>query len=173
MSLTMNKNTKLVNKVKHLLRKTNAPRYLHHFGPKIYELWQHVFSLFVKEYCQLSYRRTTNLLRGLGFKVGTKSTLQRYAVKLKLAFWRKMFNLTINVVDDIMALDGTGLEKSRASEHYIRRITTRDYGFGFHLSLLSDMNGQIISLRLRKKYSHDTKDVKYLYKQALKKPKAC
>ena len=77
----MDKKEGLINKIKYLLLKTGAPKHLHHFGPKLYELWQHVFSLFVKAECSLSYRRTTTFLRSLGFKVASKSTLQRYAKK--------------------------------------------------------------------------------------------
>ena len=77
----MKKQNKLVNKIKHLLRKANAPRFLHKFGPKTYEFWQQIFALFVKQYCVLSYRRTTTFLRDIGFKVATKSTIQRYAAK--------------------------------------------------------------------------------------------
>ena len=73
----MSKKNKLVNKVKHLLRKCDMPRFLHHFGPKIYELWQHVFALFVKAECQFSYRRVSKFLKQLGFKIASKSTLQR------------------------------------------------------------------------------------------------
>ena len=35
----MDKKESIINKVKHLLDKANAPVRLHRFGPKIYELW--------------------------------------------------------------------------------------------------------------------------------------
>lgn len=166
------KQEKLINKVKHFLKKINARRYLHHFGPKTYELWQHVFALFVKANCKFSYRQTSYFLRSLSFKVASKSTLQRYSAKLNASFWQRMFKLTIQKSTEIMAIDGTGLEKSRASEHYIKRINSdRKSGRAFHFSILSDANNKIISLRLRKKYCGDPKDVKYLYKNALVKPK--
>lgn len=168
----MKQKVKLVNKVKHLLNKCSVPRFLHHFGPKMYETWQHVFALFIKQYCQLSYRRTSFLLRSMGLKVATKSTLQRYAAKLKLPFWQKMFQQTISQVGKIVSIDGTGLERTKASEHYIRRIDAkRPFCKGYHLSIIVGEKSKILGLRIRQKYCHDIKDVKYLTKRLLKKPK--
>jgi len=168
----MSKENKLINKIKHLLSKAKAPKYLHHFGPKMYELWQHVFTLLVKAECQLSYRRTTRFLRDLGFKVATKSTLQRYSAKLLLPFWQKIFYGTIFKIGDIVSIDGTGLERTKASEHYIRRIDDKKpFCKGYHLSLIVGEDSKILSLRLRKRYTHDIVDVKYLAKRLINKPK--
>ena len=171
MNSTIKEKDKLINKVKHLLKKIKAPTYLHRFGPKTYKLWQHIFALFFRANCKLSYRRTSFILRQLGFKVATKSTLQRYSQKLKLPFWRKLFQLTINNLSELMAIDGTGLFKTNASEHYIKKIN-RDIGVGraYHFSVMSDISGKIVSLRLRKTYSHDSKDVKTLLRNSSKKP---
>ena len=138
--LPMKRQTKLVNKVKYLLDNCRVPRFLHHFGPKMYELWQHIFALFVRAECQFSYRRTTNFLRNLGFKVATKSTLQRYSSKLGLAFWQKIFYKTISRVSNIVSMDGTGLERTKASEHYIHRIDgKRPFHKGYHLSIIVNL----------------------------------
>ena len=164
--------TNLIKKVKLLLKKAGAPVRLHHFGPKTYNLWQHVFALFIRAECRLSYRRTSHLLKRLGFVVATKSTLQRYTKKLSLPFWQKILCLTIKSASKIVSIDGTGLEKTSASEHYIKRID-RDtkLGKGYHFSIAVGENSQILSLRLRKKYCHDIKDVKYLFSHIPNKPK--
>ena len=168
----MKKQNKLINKVKHLLNKSNTPKYLHYFGPKLYELWQHIFALFVKAECQFSYRRTTKFLRNLGFKVATKSTLQRYAAKLKIGFWQKLFNQTISKVSKIVCLDGTGLSRTKASEHYVHRIDAkRPFCKGYHLSILVGEDSKILNFRIRQKYCHDIKDVKYLLKNLPHKPR--
>ena len=168
----MEKQNKLVNKVKHLLIKCGMPRWLHHFGPKMYELWQHIFALFVKAECQLSYRRTARFLRNLGFDVATKSTLQRYSSKLHLPFWQKMFQQTVSKASKIVSIDGTGLERTKASQHYIHRIDAeRPFCKGYHLSIIVGENSKILSLRIRQRYCHDTKDVKYLTKRLPGKPK--
>ena len=168
----MRKKRGLIQKVKHLLQKIGAPKRLHHFGPKLYELWQHVFALFVKAECQFSYRRTTKFLRNLGFKVATKSTLQRYSTKLLLPFWQKIFYKTISKISDVVSIDGTGLERTKASEHYIKRIDAkRPFCKGYHLSIIVGEDSKILSLRIRQKYCHDMKDVKYLAKRLVKKPR--
>ena len=168
---TMKRKRKLVNKVKHLLNNAKMPRYLHYFGPKTYELWQHVFGLFVKQYCQLSYRRTTEFLRNLGFKVATKSTLQRYAAKLHLPFWQKLFKQTISGITKIVSMDGTGLEKTKVSQHYIKRIDRENkYSKGFHFGIIVGESSKILSLRIRKKYTHDMVDARYLAKRLPNNP---
>ena len=64
----MEKEIKLVKKVKHLLKCLGCPRWLHHFGPKTYEFYEHLIALLVKEYCRLSYRRIKYLLDMFGFR---------------------------------------------------------------------------------------------------------
>ena len=118
----MKKEEQLINKVKHLLKKARAPVRIHRFGPKTYSLWQHVFALFIRAECRLSYRRTTSLLRKLGFVVASKSTLQHYAAKLDLPFWQKLLRATLKGYARIVSVDATGLSKTLASEHYIKRI---------------------------------------------------
>ncbi len=75
----MEKETKLVKKVKRLLRRLGWPRWLHHFGPKKYEFWQHLVALLLRFFCRLSYRRVKQLLDLLGMICPSKSSLQRTA----------------------------------------------------------------------------------------------
>ncbi len=167
----MKKEKKLIHKVKHLLKKSDVPIRLHRFGPKTYKLWQHVFALFIRSECRLSFRRISSLLSRLGFIVASKSTLQRYAAKLDLPFWQKILRNTIRGYSKIVSVDATGLSKTQASEHYIKRIDRKIMlGKGFHFSISVAENSQILSLRLRKKYCHDIKDVKYLCKRLPKNP---
>ena len=144
---------------------------LHRFGPKTYSLWQHLFALFIHAECRLSYRRVISLLRRLGFLVASKSNLQRYAAKFDLPFWQKLLRATLKGYARIVSIDATGLSKTIASKHYIKRIDRKLLlGKGFHLSIAVGENSQILSLRLRKKYCHDIKDVKYLTKRIPNKP---
>ena len=165
----MKTKAELVNKVKCLLNKTGMPLFLHRFGPKTYELWQHVFALFVKSYCQLSYRRTTKFLRSLGFKTATKSTLQRYAAKLGLPFWQAILSKTVGRVCGVGAVDGTGMGRTNVSWHYIKRIDGVMPKIGYKLSILASKN-KLLSLRIRAKPAHDIKDAKYLLNRATKLP---
>ena len=162
----------LIQKVKHLLQKNGVPKRLHRFGPKIYELWQHIFALFVKFECQLSYRRTTRFLKELGFKVATKSTLQRYAAKLNLLFWQNLFRETISKISRIVCMDGTGLERTKASRHYIKRIDgDKKFSKAFHFGIIVGEDSRILSLRIRRRYTHDMPDARYLAKRLFAKPK--
>src|SRR3989344_2087489 len=69
------KEERLTRKIKRLLRQMNYPRWLHHFGPKTYELWQHVFAFVVMAICRLSLRRVSKLLKMFGYEVPTFSAL--------------------------------------------------------------------------------------------------
>jgi len=45
----MEREEKLTREIKRLLRQIGAPRFLHHFGPKKYELKQHLFALLTAQ----------------------------------------------------------------------------------------------------------------------------
>src|SRR3989344_4980202 len=78
----MKREERIQNKVKCLLRKLNAPRWLHHFGPKTYEFYMHLVALLIRSYCKLSYRRIVKLLNLLGIICPSKSALQDTAKKM-------------------------------------------------------------------------------------------
>lgn len=71
----MKKENKLMKKLSVLLKKLNCPRFLHRFGPKKYKFKQHAAALLLKEVCQLSFRRVSNLLPMLGLAVPSFSAL--------------------------------------------------------------------------------------------------
>lgn len=170
----MKKEQKLINKIKHLLRKAKFPRYLHHYGPKIYKFWQHAFALIAKAMFRLSYRRTTKLLRILGFKVASKSTIHRYARKLPLGLWQNLLKLTAGHSVNIAAIDGTGLSRTSASWHYIKRINSKPANTFYKFSLCIDVKKRkILSLRIRAKRASDIKDVKSLINNLPIKPNLC
>ena len=170
----MKKEVKLINKVKHLLRKAKFPRYLHHYGPKKYEFWQHAFALLARAMFRLSYRRTTKILRKLGFKVGCKSTLHYYARKIPARIWQVLLKATLGKGVTIAAIDSTGLNRIRASWHYIKRIDRKPDRQFYKLSICVDVKRRkILSLRLRAKRASDFKDVKYLISKLKSKPNLC
>jgi len=171
----MEKEKKLVNKVKRLLRKAGMPRWLHYYGPKKYEFWQHAFALLAKALFRLSYRRTTKLLRQFGFKVATKSTLHRYARYLPARVWQALLRATVGKFPvNISAIDGTGLSKTTQSLYYIRRIDGEFRNSFYKLSICIDVERRrILSLRVRVKRASDIKDVKYLVNRIPTKPNLC
>lgn len=169
----MKKRDKLVNKVKHLLKRANAPRWLHHKGPKFYEFWQHAFALFVKEHCQLSYRRTVALLKMLGFTVASKSTLCYQAQKIPHRIWKALLQLTVPDSVSVAAIDGSGLSRTNPSWHYATKIRHSNPANGFfNLSICIDVKRRkILSLRLRSKVCNDIRDAQYLFRNCVEKPK--
>src|SRR3989344_1216206 len=117
----MDKETKLVKKVKRLIRRLGCPRWLHHYGPKKYEFLHHLTALLVKSNFRLSYRRVVYFLNLLGIKCPSKSALQYTAAKLTSGFWQKILSLTVKS-PYLLAIDGTGFSRTNPSYHYLRRI---------------------------------------------------
>ena len=161
----MNDN-KLVKKVKCLLRKAGTPRWLHHFGPKKYEFWQHAIALLVKQECRLSYRRTTRLLSSLGWLVPTYSALAKMVKRLPLDLWQRLLAATCQPAW-LAAVDGTGLSRTSASPYYVKRIDREPDKRFVKLSIMVDTRRKkVLALHVRAKPAHDIKDVKQLLKLA-------
>lgn len=168
----MKKEERLVKKIKRLLRRANLPRWLHHFGPKTYEFWQHVLALFIKQACKLSYRRVVQLLEGLGFIVPSYSALAKMN-RRATQILEKLFYQTCPKGQVVVAsVDATTISRTNPSWHYIKRIDReKPVSKPLKLSQVVDTRRKkILALRLRAKPRHDTQDVKYLLKR-MRKPK--
>jgi len=170
---TMKEKTKLIHKVKRLIRKAGLPRWLHRFGPKKYEFWQHVLALLVKQECRLGYRRVSRLLNWLGFDTPTYSALAKMMDRIDLDLWKRILNLTNTQNLNLVALDGTGISRPLPSPYYYWRID-KPYPVDIPLKLsiaVDTRTKKIVSLRLRAKSAHDIKDAKYLIRNLPSKPK--
>ena len=168
----MNKEAKLVKKVKYLLRKAGLPRWLHRFGPKKYAFWHHCLALLIKQECRLSYRRVSALLSSLGWHVPTYSALAKMVKRIPVTLWQRLLAATCNQAN-LVAIDGTGLSRTSPSLYYLQRIDklypTKRF---IKLSILVDTRRKnVLALRLRAKPAHDIKDVTYLLKLAPKMSK--
>lgn len=169
----MREQTKLVNKVKHLVRKAGFPRWLHRFGPKKYEFWQHAVALIVKQECRLGYRRVSRLLTWLGYKVPTYSALAKMFKRIDWRVWKLLLDMTNSQKLNIVAIDGSGLSRPLPSPYYYKRID-KPYPVEIPLKLsiaVDTRTKKILSLRLRSKKAHDIKDAKYLINNLPSKPK--
>ena len=172
-SSTMKKENKLINKIKHLVRKIGLPRWLHRFGPKKYEFLHHAVAYIVKQECRLGYRRVTRLLRWFGFKCPCPSALCTSFKRVPLQIWQRLLDSTSSSKLNLVALDGTGMSRPLPSPYYYRRID-KPYPVEIPLKLsiaVDTRTKKIISLRLRSKNSHDIKDAKYLIKHLPSKPR--
>ncbi|HIH20198.1 TPA: hypothetical protein HA244_02930, partial [Candidatus Micrarchaeota archaeon] len=102
------KEVKLVRKVKLLLKRARMPRWLHHYGPKKYEFYQHCLALLVRELCKLSYRKAVALLEGLGVTTPSYSALAKMVKRIPLKLWNALFAATIRFQNTLVAaIDGT------------------------------------------------------------------
>ena len=169
----LEKEEKLVNKVKHLLKKAKLPRYLNKFGPKKYAFYEHAFFLLIKTKFQLSFRRCSKALVMLGFKAPSKSTLAYQSKKIPLSVWKKILFLTNEDFVKLGAIDSTGFSGNNPSWHYVKRINTeKPIKRYFKVSALVDVkNRKFLSIKVRKTPRHDVLDVKYLMKNSFVKPK--
>jgi len=168
----MKEKEKLINKVKRLVKRAGFPRWLHHFGPKKYEFWNHGLAWIVKQECKLGYRRVTRLLRGLGLKCPCPSALCTSFNKLAFHLWQKLLDATTGNKLNLIAIDGTGISRPLPSPYYTKRID-RPYPMEVPLKLsiaVDTKTKKIISLRLRARPRHDIIDAKYLIKRLPSKP---
>ena len=159
----MKKEERLINKVKRLLRRLGVPRYLHRFGPKTYEFYEHLQALVVKTYCKLSYRRINYLLDSLGIRCPSKSALHYTMQRISSAFWQKMLELTSSGMHYLVALDSTGFSRVNPSYHYLRRINGCIPKIPVKLSCTFDTRKKkFCAAKIRVLPAHDIKDAKHL-----------
>ena len=163
----MKKEERLVNKIKRLLRRLGCPRWLHHFGPKTYELHQHIFAFVVMTVCRLSLRRVNKFLAMLGYKVPTFSALCKSRKRISPSLFQRALALTSGEDHRAVAIDSTGISRTNPSHHYIKRINSKKpvKSYVKQSSLFDVENKTFIALRIRGKPRHDIKDVKYLLKR--------
>lgn len=162
----MKKEDKLINKVKRLLRRLGMPRWLHHFGPKTYEFYEHFCALQIQRFCRLSYRRIAKLFDLLGIRCPSKSALQYTAKKLDSAFWQKALKATSGV-SYLVAIDSTGLSMTNPSYHYLRRIDGKWPKIPVKLSCAFDTRKKkFCAAKIRVLPAHDIRDARYLLKHS-------
>ena len=162
----MENETEHVYEIKCLLKKAAIPRWLHHYGPKRYELGQHILGLLTRELFQLSFRRAAQLLRKLGLPVASKSTLHYTAKRIPLCLWQRLLAATLKLKQVVVAaMDATGFSRSGASWYYLRRIDgtfSRKY---VKVSVLVETRTKkVLSACVRMLPRHDTRDVSSLLK---------
>ena len=165
----MKKEERLVNKIKRLLRKLGCPRWLHHYGPKTYELHQHIFAFVVMAVCRLSLRRASKFLEMFGYRVPTFSALCKSRKRISPTLLQRALALTSGENHEEVAIDSTGISRTNPSHHYIKRIDgEKPIKHWVKQSTLFDVKQRtIIAIRVRSKPRHDIKDAEYLLKRAV------
>jgi len=167
--LTIKKEVKVVNKIKRLLKRLGFPRWLHHFGPKTYEFYEHLvalITLIIKLFCKLSYRRTKHLLDLLGIGCPSKSALQYTANKLDSSFWKKILSATSGN-SYLVALDSTGFSMENPSYYYLKRIDGKIPKIPVKLSCAFDTRKKKYrAAKVRVLPAHDVKDAESLLERS-------
>jgi transposase len=160
----MSKENRLIQKVKRLIRHLGCPRWLHHYGPKTYEFYQHLCALLVRYFCQLSYVRVKQLFDLLGITCPSKSALHYTSTKLKASFWEKVLRATSGT-PYLIAIDSTGFSRTNPSYHYLRRIDGKMPKKYVKLSVAFDTRRKkYCAAKIRVLPAHDIRDVKHLLK---------
>jgi hypothetical protein len=145
------------------------PRWLHRYGPKKYEFFEHFYALILRHYCRLSYRRIRNLMDNLGFRCPSKSALQSTAAKLTTSFWDSVLRLT-GGKPYLLAIDSTGFSRSNPSYHYLKRIDGKMPRIPVKASIAFDTRTKkVVAARIRVLPAHDIRDARVLLKKSLPK----
>ena len=164
------KEGKLLEKIKRLLKRARIPRWLHHFGPKKYEFYQHCRALLVRELCKLSYRKAAALLDGLGVIVPTYSALAKIVKRIPPKLWNALFAATIQFKRTLVAaIDGTYFSRHNASFHYLKR-TKQNLPLKKAVecvALLDTRRKKWLSFKPRLVRRHESKDFKTVVNQSV------
>ena len=138
------------------------PRWLHQFGPKKYEFYQHFLALLVRELCKLSYRKTSALLNLLGFPTPTYSALAQMTQRIPRKLWDALLAATIQFKKTLVAaIDGTYFSRNNSSFHYLKR-TKQDLPLekaGQCVALLDTRRKKWLAHKIRLVRRHESKDL--------------
>ena len=164
----MKKKDKLVNKIKHLVKRAGLPNWLHHYGPKKFKFWQLSLGLLVKEVYRLSYRRAMRFLREY-YSINLHwTTLQKLRKRIPLIVWQRLLSFTIEDTIDVAAVDGTSLQRSSPSAYYLKRIERTQISIPIYLNAMVDVvRRKFVSVRHHAKKAGEVRDVPYLVKQSM------
>ena len=146
---------------------------MHRFGPKRFQTWQLVLGLIIKQVFRLSYRRASRFLSEYYGIVVHWTTLQKAAQRFPKHVWQSLLSATV-VVDSIAlaAVDGTGIARSNASQHYLKRIgTDTPVQRPLQLCAMVDVKRRkFLTTMIRAKAQGETRRVPTLHKQSPVKP---
>lgn len=163
----MNKEEKLVHKLKRLIRKAGLPRWLHQYGPKKFMFWQLALGLLIKEVFRLSYRRAMRFLNEFYGIDLHWTTLQKCRKRIPLKIWQCLLSCTVDNTIDIAAIDGTSMQRSNPSQHYLKRIDREEYAsVPVYLNAMIDVvRRKFVAIRHHASKSGEVRDVRYLVEQ--------
>ncbi len=163
----MEKQERLVNKIRRLIRQAELPRFLHRFGPKKFFLWQLCIGLLIKEVFRLSYRRAMKFLDEFyGIKLHW-TTLQKFRKRVPLVIWKTLLKCTTNNSIAVAAIDGTSMQRHNPSMHYLKRIDREEkISIPIYLNVMVDvLKRKFVAIRHHATKCGEVPDAYYLFKQ--------
>lgn len=163
----MNKEEKLIHKIKGLVRKAGLPRHLHRYGPKKFLFWQLALGLLIKEVFRLSYRRAMKFLNEFYGIDMHWTTLQKCRKRIPLKIWQVLLSCTVGNKIGVAAIDGTSMQRSNPSQHYLNRIDREEFTpIPVYINAMVDVvRRKFIAVRHHAKKSGEVRDVRYLVEQ--------
>lgn len=143
------------------------PKWLHKYGPKKFYFWQLCLGLLIKEVFRLSYRRAMKFLAEFYDIKIHWTTLQKFRKRIPLNLWKKLLEASLDSEIEIAAIDGTSLQRTNPSQHYLKRIDrTEKISIPIYLNVMIDVvRRKFISIRHHSKKVGEQKDVHYLVEQ--------
>ena len=152
-----------------MLKRTNFPKYLHHFGPKKFRLQDHLEALLLMEICKSSLRRTEKISKLFDKNSPTYSALCKSRKRIPIKLWQRLLRITAGLSSREVAIDGTSFSKTNPSFHYLRKINGTNPKNFAKLSATMDLKTKkFLAMRIRTSPRHDMQDVKYLLKRSRK-----
>src|SRR3989344_7551230 len=117
--MSKKREVKLVKKLYALFKQARIPKYLHHFGPKKYTTWKHLFILFVQQRFKAGMRETLNILNDFGITaLPDRTTLVKFVKRIPIWIWDLMLNISAQIdKSELGAIDATGISRTAASDY--------------------------------------------------------
>ena len=164
----MKKEVKLSKKIKRFLKVVGCPRWLHHFGPKKFEFYQHATALLVMQICKLSLRRVEKFLFLVGISVPTYSALCKCRKRIPIFLWNSLLKMTAGLNHSSVGVDSTGFARTNPSFYFVKRIDAENPVKRYaKLSAFFDLpTRKFMALKVRVKPRHDVLDINYLLKMS-------
>jgi transposase len=161
---TMKKEERLLHKVKRLLKKASMPRWFHRFGPKKFVFWQLFLGLLIKEVFRLSYRRAMKFLNEFYAIELHWTTLQKCRKRIPLSVWKLLLSCTNEGSINVAAIDGTSMQRTNPSEHYLKRIDREErISIPVYMNAMIDVvRRKFLAVHHHSKKRSEVKDVLYL-----------
>ena len=170
----MKKKRTLKEKVLRLWKRAGLPDFFNKYGPKQTPAWE-VYLAYMEYIVHApSWRRAANFMTDYHGKSRHWTTWHKAIQKWPVWVWAALASASINYEEcKIAAIDGTGISRTSASQHYLKRINS-EYKVKRHTQLVAMVDvkkKKFLSWRFRAKPRGETLDVRYLVRHASVTPR--